>query len=285
MAYFLQSGPTAEAAEGASSISASSLAPVDSWDTFAADVTIRRSLVSADGAPVGVATPAVQYHWERTQNGAGWKTIMTLASVDPATVQSLTGAVRLSNSSPVTRIEDDEDGTPLRMFDRQGGLFRMPASEEMFPIGAAAAPGRSGLQPLADPNESSRPAANLGREWIDRLIAMPSRQADRRQALENQLGKSLERVRGLDRFVIIKGDETREILADPKSALPIEINLVRNGVLVMQTTFTYEQALGKSQIRRASHTEQLASLGTGERTVTDVELTNVRLERRNGGAR
>src|SRR5438045_2838053 len=71
--------------------------PAD-WDRFSADITLRRSHV--DGTGRRQAAPDVQYRWERTKQGAGWKTALTLVSRGQQTVQSPTGPV--SAAVPIT---------------------------------------------------------------------------------------------------------------------------------------------------------------------------------------
>ena len=274
--------PTADRA----SVAATGTDPTGSWDTFVADVTIRRSMVSADGRPVGVPAPVAQYHWERSQAGAGWKTIITVVPVSPPTVRSLNGVVPLDHPPSVLRIEDDEDGTPPRVYNRNGEPVTLPTAEALRRLlKAPEGPGPTQPRPSSGPNPAPRPAVGPGREWIDAFIAMPAGRASRRQTLERQYGTAAGRVRGLDQFVTTSGDTTVEVLADPESLVPVEMNIARNGALVSHTTFRYGRGVGGSQVRRALRSEQLVADGTGERAVTDVEFTHVRLERRKGGAR
>jgi hypothetical protein len=88
------------------------------------------------------------------------------------------------------------------------------------------------------------------------------------------------RVRGLDRFVATEADQSREVLVDPSSALPIEMNLMRGGTLVSHRTMRYEAGPGGTLVRRAMRSERLVSPVSGERAVVDTEFTSVRLERR-----
>jgi hypothetical protein len=71
----------------------------------------------------------------------------------------------------------------------------------------------------------------------------------------------------------------RRLLVDEQSAVPIESNLVRNGVLVSHTTFAYEQAASGVLVRRGVRHEGLVS---GQRVITEVSYGDIRLDQ-NGG--
>jgi hypothetical protein len=244
------------------------------WNALSVDITIRHSRVNADGAPTGVVTPAVKHHWERRLTASGWKSTMTLRSEPVVTVQGLNGRKRIENPFAITRIEDDEDGTPLRFFDRKGDQVRLPTEAELPRINRNASPSPGNEASLAN---TVRPLS-FGRDWSDALVASPERSAARRAALERRFGKPEGRVRALDRFLSTRGDETVEVLADPQLALPVEINVVRERTLVSHTTIGYVRGAGGSVIRRSLHMERTLPDASGERTVTDVEVDNVRLE-------
>jgi hypothetical protein len=243
-----------------------SLLPTDRWDTFSADVTIRRSRVGPDGKSVGISAPQVQYHWERVQTGLGWKTTMTFSAPARPTVQSLRGRVQVESPTAVMRVEDDENGTAPRLYDQSGARIDMPARQLERP---------------------DRPAAILpppvsGQNWIDTVILPAAQRATRQQALERQQGKTVGRVGQFDRFLATTAGETTEILADPQSVVPVEMNVLRDGVLQNHITFTYQVGFRDALVRRGMRSERVASDAATERLVTDVELTNVRLDFRGG---
>jgi hypothetical protein len=269
------SGTTATARLDAAQAPAQSKATpaTESWNALSADITIRHSRVKADGAPTGVVTPAVKHHWERRLTASGWKSTMTVESEPVVTVQGLNGRKRIENPFAITRIEDDEDGTPLRFFDRKGDQVRLPSAAELrFNRTASTFPGNE-----ASLANAVRPLS-FSRDWSDALVPSPERSATRRAALERRFGKPEGRVRALDRFLSTRGDETVEVLADPQLALPVEINVVREQTLVSHTTIGYVRDAGGSLIRRSLHMERTLPDASGERTVTDVEVDNVRLE-------
>ncbi len=267
-------GTTATARLDAAPAQSKATPPTERWNSFSAEITIRHSRVKADGAPTGVAGPAVKHRWQRRLTASGWKSTMTLGSEPPVTVQGLNGPKRIENPFAIVRIEDDEDGTPLRFFDRKGDQVRLPSAEELPRFNRTASPFSDNTLSLAN---AARPVS-FGRDWSDALVASPARAATRRAALERRFGKPEGRVRALDRFLSIRGDETVEVLADPQLALPVEINVVRDRTLVSHTTMGYVRGVGGSLIRRALHMERPLPDASGERTVTDVEVDNVRLE-------
>jgi hypothetical protein len=269
-------GTNATARLDAAPAPAQSKAPpaTGSWNAFSADITIRHSRVKADGTPTGVVTPAVKHHWERRLTAAGWKSTMTLGSEPVVTVEGLNGRKRIENPFAITRIEDDEDGTPLRFFDRKGDQVRLPSEADLPRFNGTASPFPGSEASLAS---AVRPLS-FSRDWSDALVASPERSATRRAALERRFGKPEGHVRALDRYLSTRGDETVEVLADPQLALPVEINVVREQTLVSHTTIGYVRGAGGSLIRRSLHMERTLPDASGERTVTDVEVDNVRLE-------
>jgi hypothetical protein len=270
------SGATATARLDAALAGQARVAPAaERWNMFSADITIRHSRVKADGRPTGGATPAMRYRWERRLTGTGWKSTMTFENEAPVSVQSPGGRRPIENPFAIARIEDDEDGTPLRLFDRKGERIHVP-SELQLRRQFNRVPGPLVANETAVAN-AVRPRT-FGREWSEAILAMPSKAAARREALERRFGRAAGRVRALDRFVSTHDQETTEVLADPQSALPLEINVVRSQALVSHTTMGYVRGEGGSLIRRSLRIERAIPDTAGERTATDVEINNVRLE-------
>jgi hypothetical protein len=246
------------------------------WDTFVADVMIRHARVRSDGTPVDVAAPPLRYRWERTLSPSGWKTILSFHAA-PGDAEGGADARPQDARYAVARLEDDGDGTRWRAFNRRGELMQLPPLDA---LGLASA-----RQLLPETAESATGAARVGpggetgREWIENLIASPARRHTRRETLTRRFGREVGMVSGLTRFLRTEQGETEELLADPVSGLPAEVNLVRGGRLVFHSRLAYSREAEGAWIRRATHVEQEVS-DTGERIVTDLELSNVRLERR-----
>jgi hypothetical protein len=243
------------------------------WTIFSADVTVKSARVNAHGQPAGAAAPVVRYRWQRVLTASGWRSAMTLLESKGPTVHALSGQKQLDNPFAIDRIEDDEDGTPVRVFNRNGAQVALPTSAEWS---------RSSM-PLAKPAvdlslaNAARPLF-VGRDWIESIVASPSKAGDRRATLERQFGKSIGRTRSLERFLTRRHEETMEVLVDPASALALEINVLQDSVLVRHTTVRYVPEADGSFVRRSLHTEHAIPGGNGERSITDIELSNVRFE-------
>jgi hypothetical protein len=244
------------------------------WTRFSADITVRSGRVNADGQPAADSTPVVRYRWQRRLTASGWRTTMALLEASRPTVRTLAGQRQLDNPFAIDRIEDDEDGTPIRVFNRSGAQVALPARGEGSRPNTTAE-----STPAIDRSLAStvRPMA-VGRNWIEAIVASPAKAGDRRAMLERQFGKAVGRTRSLDRFVSTHDEETVEVLVDAASALVLEMNVLRDGALVRHTTATYERQADGSFVRRALHTEQAIPGGSGERMITDVEIGNVRFE-------
>jgi len=247
------------------------------WNTVTADITIKRRRVATDGTPVGDAAPVVRYRWERRLTASGWHSSLTLVDEARPVIDTSSGPRPLDNPFAIARIEDDEDGSPLRMFNASGDEVPLPSLSPGSPLSAGDA--SQGIDMASIARSSVRPMT-FSRDWIDAVVPSIDKSSIRRAALERRHGKAVGRVRGLDRFVAISDDDTLEVLADPVWALPLEINAVRSGVLVSHTTLSYAAGSGGQLVRRTLHNEHGMPGTDGERLATDVEFANVRLEQR-----
>lgn len=271
--------PVSLGAQAAAADRAMSLSPTDTWDTFSADVTIRRHLVSADGAASAEA-PQVRYRWTRSQREGGWKSTIEIAGLARPDIQSTRGRVPLAEPTSIVRIEDDEDGTAPRVYNRRGQMIRLPSVDDRRVLGEPV-PGSLDVPRLPDlAYPDARRSSSPGRDWIDAFVAAPARKDARRAALQRRFGRTTERVRNLDRFVTTSAEGTMEVLADRVTALPVEVNIVRDGALVAQSTLGYGAGSHGALVRRSVRTEQLVAAGSSARAVAHIELSNVRLDRR-----
>ena len=268
---------TPAAAEQSTPDQTPALLATGNWNTATVDITVRRTRVAADGTPAGDAAPAMRYRWERRLTAAGWHSTLTLVDGARPVIDTSAGPKPLDNPFAIGRIEDDEDGSPLRMFNSQGEEVPMPS----VPIGSPLAidDATQGVREASVAGGVVRPMT-FGRDWLYALVPSTARTASRRAALERRHGRATGRVRGLDRFITTTGDDALEVLADPVWALPLEINTVRSGALVSHTTLSYAVGAGGTLVRRTVHTEHGMSGADGERLVTDVEFANVHLEQR-----
>ena len=68
-------------------------------------------------APIGVPSAPMQYRWERSQSGAGWKTVMTITERS-VTVGSRESRQTMSDPFAVARIEEARVGALTAVGDR-----------------------------------------------------------------------------------------------------------------------------------------------------------------------
>ncbi len=278
----------ADAGQAAASASPASRGPSERWNAFSATVSIRRSVQGGeDAAPVRPA-PAVVYRWESRQAGERWTSSMAvLAGARPPVI---TPAGKQQEVPPlITRIEDDGDGTGPRFYTRDGKQVNLPGEAERQRLQALVA-GKAGESVFAGTEEMVREAAPLraggpgikarGRDWIDGLVPSRERTESRRAALRRRLGAMHGKVRGFERYLQSTDDETTEVLVDGEWSVPVEINVMRGGVLESHTTYSYVPGPGGALVRSRSHSEHLLPESNGKRLAIDVELTNVLLEER-----
>jgi hypothetical protein len=256
---------------------------VADWDAATIDITLRRSIVEPDGRLRGASSAPVRYRWQRVRSGGQWKTVITLLSSRAAIVDSEGGPIELENPFAIVRLEDDEDGTPPRLYDVLGRPVRLPRD----PLRGVPAPDIPGLPeldlPSADrvagpPERPRRP----GPEWLERFVAERSRRERRLGQIEERFGPARERVNGLDRYVRSDGDTTVEVLVDPDAAVPVETNVVRGGVLVSHSRSEYEPGAEGAVVHRRLRSERLLRGSAPGRVVLDAEFSRPTIEHRGG---
>lgn len=259
------------------------LAPTDAWDTFTADVTIRRHLESMSGEARAEAPP-VRYRWTRTQRAGGWRSTVDILDVAPPRIATARGrlltAAATTAITTIVRIEDDEDGSTPRVYNRHGEPIRVPSTEDRRILGEPVAGSLAvpQLPEIAAPERADRRAA--GREWVDGFVAAPARAAARRASLPVRYGRAAGRVGRLDRFVAVRGGQVVEVLADAGTGLPVEVNVADADGLAGRSTVAYAAGTGGTLIRRTVRTDHLVRPRGTDRAVATIDLTNVRLERR-----
>jgi hypothetical protein len=249
--------------------------------SISVELTLHQRVVATDGSVRRQSVAPLKYRWERRRAGAGWRTAITLLSGLRPVVGEGDARVRLDNPFAIVRVEDDEDGTPPRLFDAVGRRVPLPFDAARRQLQAPRVPE---LPALALPPVTGRAAAPLrppDPDWLDSFAAAQSARADRQARLARRFGSSAGRVRSLDRFIASANGTTVELLVDPQLVLPVETNILRNGVLISRTTSVYERD-GDLIVRRAARAERPLPGANGDRTVVDVEFSNVRLETRGG---
>jgi hypothetical protein len=264
------------AVAGVSDVAGQGRSRDDSWNTFVADITIRRYEVSNDGKRTGPSIPTVSYRLERKEAPSGWQTIMTLTSGERPHVRSLRGSVDLDPYSAV-RIEDPGDGSPVRIIGKDGRVVPM-LPPQLLAGAQEQLRDRNPELPDALFGARTRAIPVIGREWADAFIAAPERLAHRRHGLIATHGHPVGRERGLDQYVVMRGEDRVDMRTDADTAVPVSISVSRDGVLRAHTAISYVRGAGNALVRQAVLSQRRVS--DDVRAVTRTEYSNVRLERR-----
>ncbi len=250
------------------------------WNTVSTDITIRRSHTDVNGKVLRTV-PSTTYRLEMTDTGLRRKTILTLTAAERPKLRTTAGVVELTDTYGVIRIEDDGDGSPLRLFDGQGKQMALPKKTSPRLQQLAGIVSQVTRPALGDPADLQRArVASSVRDVADGITADPAATAQRRAEIERRYGVARGRVKGLDRFVSTVGRRTLEMLVNPEVVLPVTVNVMENGTLIGHTTFTYAAGPANRLIRHTIHTENLVPTARGGRALADIEFANVRLERR-----
>jgi hypothetical protein len=257
----------------------------NAWDHFSVDVSIRRLRLDGDGRRSGPAEPDLTYRWERQQKGVGWSTTMTVLPGAAPVVESIDGPRALKPMDrAVARIEDDEDGTPLRFYDARGRKIDVPSFEDLRKRSAGEPSFARELEALGSIASASRPPSP-GREWVDALVVPKARKDARKRSIEGKFGRARGEVRGLDQFLTAGPDGQQELLVERAFQVPVEINVMKDGTLVSHTRIAYEPGADDVLIRRSVRIEEMTPGGADGkpgRTVSEIQFTNLRLEKKGG---
>ena len=238
------------------------LRPTDTWNTLALEMRVSRRRITKSGEATGSPSPATTYRIERSSSTGNWKTVITVLGVERAPLYSLGGALVPRSPFPVARIEDDEDGTPVRAYDAEGRQLRT----SLDALGVAA-------------TASSTLPRTSGRHWLDAFVATASLKSKRLQEFERQFGKGTK-AGALTRFLRKDLDSAEEVLVDPKAVVPVESKGMRGATVLSRRSFTYSPAPDAAVVRTSVHSETLVSADSGERAVVDTAFSNIRLELR-----
>lgn len=250
-------GATASSAQTTTVWATGSLRPTDAWNTLSVEMSVAKRHTLASGALTGSPAPQTRYRIERSSSSGSWKTVITVLSVEQFPTYTFSGALRTPAAFTVSRIEDDEDGRPVRVYDRLGNLMPYPLAESPA---TAATLSRSG-----------------GREWLQSFVATTGNKTTRLQNLQRLYGKPTKSG-SLNRYLRMLNDTTDELLVDPKTIVTLEKNGVQAGKLRRHRTFKYSPAPDGALVRSAVHSETLVSDATAERAIVDTEFSNIRLE-------
>ena len=233
-------------------------------DIFTADVSIGQMHVAADGQRLPGAAPSARYRLEH-RAGSGAMTKLTLVELERETAEGVAGRVALDNPFLAVRMELDEKGG-MRLYNGRGDRLREPTAADRGLFGVANG-GAGSTAP------DTRPMSTRGRP--SNLLVVSGRAGERRAELERLFGPPIERVRGLDRYVTTRRGDVDEVLVDPITALPAELNTVRAGALVSRVQMAYEAKGNHTLVRRWFRAER--ALADERRVVTTIDVTNVQV--------
>jgi hypothetical protein len=211
------------------------------------EISISHTVLDQDGnAALPPSVPTV-FTVVRTRRSGTWQTMMTY--------RKHAGAPTRASSHPLdgARVEFDEDSGATRVFDSTGTLSPLLSKEP-----------RGGMPDPRGP-----------RQWLEGLIATDADRFVRFRDLSEKYGKPVGRERGLDRFLVHRDGVVEEVLADPRSALPHEINTVRDGILESHIVLEYDRRADGAWSRRSLRAEQLVPGDPMRRSQTIVQFANV----------
>jgi hypothetical protein len=238
---------------------ATSLRPADVWNTLTVDMTVKRQRFTGTGSPLGAPMPDATYRLERSSRSGSWKTVFTVLSLDRPPMYSFSGALTPPKSIPVARIEDDENGTPVRAFGANGALITPTL--------------------LANTSSATIVARTTGQQWLDAFVAAPGKKTSRQQAFERLYGKAIK-AGTLNKYARTVTNGSDEVLVDPKTVVPVEANATRNGKRLGHRTFVYGPAPDSALVRTNVHADTVTNPDNGYRLIVDTTFSNVCLELR-----
>jgi hypothetical protein len=269
-------GTTASSTEKVAD-SQSIVAPA-TWNTFVVDVTVRHRRVDGSGQKIDGSPEGATFTLERRRDGDRWKTTYVLGPRDPQRVETPQGTVDLPRVLPIARIETDASGR-RRFYDSHGREIALPSRSDLQTLFRHAVPESPHRPSPGTVDEGALDTQGTG--WLDGLVNPASKLDERRRRLVQQYGTP-RKYKALDRYLQIDGQRVRELLVEPATALPVEINVIVEGVLQSHTTLQYSSATDGSHVKRGLHVEAVRQGAPGERELVDVAFENLRFELRGG---
>jgi hypothetical protein len=182
---------------------------------FSADVVVERTTVDGDGVVVG-RMPKVRYRITERPGPEGATTEIAFQNTPP-----FPGRGPLQDPSAGFKVLLNERG--ISVVDPGGKVVR------------PRAPAEGATDPVAVPVPSTTRPRAMG----ESSLGLERSGAARRQALVARFGAAVGRHGDRERFIRSESDVLEEVLVDPDSALPVEINVLRAGRLVRRSSLSY----------------------------------------------
>src|SRR4029450_13000469 len=118
------------------------------------DMSVKRQRLASAGDAIGAPTPNATYRLERSSRSGSWKTVVTVLSIAKPPMYSFSGALISPKPLPVARIEDDENGSPVRAYGPDGALLTPTL--------------------LANTATGTTSARTTGQQWLHAFVGAPS---------------------------------------------------------------------------------------------------------------
>lgn len=246
-----------------------------------ATFTVKSLRLYEDGRPPTKGGPDSAFRIEQSLVDGKWKTVFTVITREP-----LPGAIPGSEIGAIVpqvglRIEDGGDGSPIKAYNAAGKQIRLPSSAAGRPLSR----GPSSLLPkalfAADLPDGASPERVAG-AWLDNLLVRSDAVQSRALAIRDRYGDALSRVRTLDRYMSVNGDKAVELLVDPGTALPVEMNITVQGRRDLHVLNLYS-AFDSQTLFRSATTVERALVEPGERLQIATTVSDVNIPR-SGGA-
>lgn len=239
-----------------------------------ANVTLWHRRVRKDGAPAGVDAAPVTMRFNRRLENGRWRSTLVFHEAPRPTARIAATRVPLENPFVVARVDFDEDNGEAVAFDGRGRRVALPTEVDRRRLGLrpdtrVAGNGPPGTRPAKDISAPLRALETSG------LVAAVGNRDRRRADLERAFGPPIGRVRGLDRFMSVEGDETREVLVDAQAALPVEVNRMTSAALRGRMELRYSVHPSIGHVRDFMRSEQVVDGTDGDRVITDIQVSNV----------
>ena len=194
---------------------------------FSADVVVERTTVDRDGVVVS-RMPKVRYRVTERRGPRGASTEIAFQNTPP-----------FPGRGP---LKDPSAGFRVLMNDRDGITVVDPTGK-VVPTNSARADGAAPRRRRARGPQSCQWRRGLANETPQAEsstgLGLERSGAARRQALVARFGSPVGRLGDRERFVRSEADTFEEVLVDPDTALPREINTMRAGRLVHRSSLSY----------------------------------------------
>lgn len=219
---------------------AQTTAPEDDGAELSATVTVTRELLRDDGSRVR-DLPTSRYRLVRWRDGRMHLTMLA-SQVGPRVGPMYDPYAGIS-------VEGDLGQGAIRVSGADGASLALPGN----------------------PPPAWHPPAGSADGFVE-----PLSPTARRHSLEQRFGRPAGRVRGRLRYVAREGQRVEELLVAADTQLPVELNVVEDGVLREQHAFTYLALAGRGWVRQRSTSQTVVPGPQPQRLRSTTQLDDIR---------